>query len=88
MCISDEPIALQALLSSLGQSSSQNGSKLPADQVKKLSEKLEELMGNVGPADLSQPRNERGEVCRMHFIQLLLPLRSKNSWSMKRDFRS
>jgi hypothetical protein len=50
---------LQALLGSFAPSSSQNGPKLSADQVNKLSEKLGELVGDIRSAESG---DERGEV--------------------------
>lgn len=52
---------MQALLGSLAPGT-ENGSKLTTDQVKKLSEKIEELVGGVGSSDMGQTRNEKGEV--------------------------
>ena len=55
--LSDSATALQALLGSL---SSEDGTS-SADVARKLSEKLDELVGGV--SNPGQLRNEKGEVC-------------------------
>lgn len=59
-------IALQALLDSLapGAEASEGGKRNP-DQVRRISDKLGELLGEDAMPDMSQ-RNEKGEVCPPH----------------------
>lgn len=59
--------ALQALLSSIssGNRSVENGQDMTPGQVRKISDKLGELLGggDVGGDVGNQRRNEKGEVC-------------------------
>lgn len=76
MSFSDKTIALQALLGSLapglGESSAQNGTKLSPQLVKKLSEKLGELAGDVESNDVGPNRNEKGEVSMLCLYRRVL----------------
>lgn len=58
-------VALHALLHSLapGSSSDTSGGKLSAEQVRKLSDKLGEILGDKAEAGDGAKRNEKGEVC-------------------------
>lgn len=66
--LSDWATALQALLGSL---TSEDGAKSSPDAAKKLSQKLEELVGGVASADLS--RNERGDVRSLYQVNSATP---------------
>lgn len=58
-------VALHALLHSLapGSSGDTSGGKLSAEQVRKLSDKLGEILGDKAEAGDGAKRNEKGEVC-------------------------
>lgn len=61
----DASAALQALFNSISpEDASRPGEKLSSDQVKKISEKLGELLGDQDVGELigNQKRNEKGEV--------------------------
>lgn len=53
--------AIQALLNSIAPGNTQGTGT--ADAVKKLTEKLGELVGEDAMKEFNQGRNERGEVC-------------------------
>lgn len=59
--------ALNAILQSLSpgdtQTSIDGGSKLSAEQVRKISDKLGEILGHQADSADGPKRNEKGEVC-------------------------
>lgn len=58
--------ALQALLGSIAPEGSDDNSKLTPEQLKKLSKKLDEILGeDKGEGVVNQ--NEKGEVCLLLF---------------------
>ena len=57
--------ALQALVNSLSPEifgTSKDGDKLTPEQIKQLSDKMDELMGTDGSSGVDQSNRERGEV--------------------------
>lgn len=55
--------ALKALISSLSPEDSNQREKLSEEQISRLSERLEQLLGQSDGDMASANRNERGEVC-------------------------
>ena len=57
--------ALQALVNSLSPEifgTSKDGDKLTPEQIKQLSDKMDEIIGTDGPSSVGQNSSERGEV--------------------------
>jgi hypothetical protein len=85
---SDAVVALQALVSSLSPDilgSTQHGEKLTPEQIKKLSDKLEELVGDGGSGEFTQNQNEKGEV-RLYRFTKTNALQGINRYSTRKGF--
>lgn len=63
-------IALHAILNSLspGSSAEANGGKLVPEQVRRLSDKLGQILGDGVETGEGARRNEKGEVCSRHLF--------------------